>query len=195
MEKTEHDRSLTDKAVRGAQIAKGAAKAAGGIASGNFALSAQGAAETMSPKVIAAIVVIIAVFISLPTIIILTVPQLLFSWGSVNDAELLERRTHAAEIVRTFETVTANEEEGVTPDIYWHTVIECVRSKQDIESISVSDAEEAVRRSYTKDSETGEIHNKSPDTIMNELGFTAEEKNWAYLMHKNPRGTARELLS
>ncbi len=48
----ERGRSNAQKAARGAQLLKGAAKTAGGIASGNFVAAAKGAVEALSPKVI-----------------------------------------------------------------------------------------------------------------------------------------------
>lgn len=59
-------RSGTQKAVRGAQMLKGAVKAAGGIASGNFVAVAQGAAELLSPKVIAIIAGVLIFLLLLP---------------------------------------------------------------------------------------------------------------------------------
>lgn len=176
-------RSGTQKAVRGAQMLKGAVKAAGGIASGNFVAVAQGAVEALSPKVIAIIAGILVFLILLPVIIISAVPQMLFSWGTVKDDELIARNQHGTELVEYYEETIDSLEEGVNPDIYWLISIESVRSKQKIEDISTSDVKASVERSYTIDEETGDIHNKSPDEMMDELGFSDEEKNWAELMY------------
>lgn len=176
-------RSGTQKAVRGAQMLKGAVKAAGGIASGNFVAVAQGAVEALSPKVIAIIAGILVFLILLPVIIISAVPQMLFSWGTVKDDELIARNQHGTELVEYYEETIDSLEEGVNPDIYWLISIESVRSKQKIEDISKSDVKASVERSYTIDEETGDIHNKSPDEMMDELGFSDEEKNWAELMY------------
>lgn len=181
-------RSGTQKAVRGAQMLKGAVKAAGGIASGNFVAVAQGAAELLSPKVIAIIAGILIFLLLLPIIVICAVPQMLFSWGTVNDEELLARNRHGTELVQCYEDTIAEQEEGVNPDIYWLISIESARSKQKLEDISKRDVIKSVESSYTKDSETGEIHNKSPDEMMDELGFSNDEKNWAELMYSSLNG-------
>ena len=176
-------RSGTQKAVRGAQMLKGAVKAAGGIASGNFVAVAQGAVEALSPKVIAIIAGILIFLLLLPIIIISAIPQMLFSWGTVKDEELIARNKHGTELVQCYEETIDSLEEGVNPDIYWLISIESVRSKQKVEDISKSDVKASVERSYTIDEETGDIHNKSPDEMMDELGFSDEEKNWAELMY------------
>lgn len=181
-------RSGTQKAVRGAQMLKGAVKAAGGIASGNFVAVAQGAAQLLSPKVIAIIAGILIFLLLLPIIVICAVPQMLFSWGTVNDEELLARNRHGTELVQCYEDTIAEQEEGVNPDVYWLISIESVRSKQKLEDISKRDVIKSVENSYTKDSETGEIHNKSQDEMMDELGFSNDEKNWAELMYSSLNG-------
>ena len=181
-------RSGTQKAVRGAQMLKGAVKAAGGIASGNFVAVAQGAAELLSPKVIAIIAGILIFLLLLPIIVICAVPQMLFSWGTVNDEELLARNRHGTELVQCYEDTIAEQEDGVNPDVYWLISIESVRSKQKLEDISKRDVIKSVESSYTKDSETGEIHNKSQDEMMDELGFSNDEKNWAELMYSSLNG-------
>lgn len=176
-------RSGVEKAARGAQMLKGAAKAAGGIVSGNFVAVAKGAAEVLSPKVIAIILAVAVFLVLLPVIIISSIPQMLFSWGTVNDEELIQRNEYGAELVSTFESVLSSQEEGVNPDMNWLIVIESVRSKQDVEKITKSDIRNIIKRSFVKDDETGEIYNKTPEEIMNELRFTDDEKNWAELMH------------
>lgn len=183
MEQNARNSSSTQKAARGAQMVKGAIKAGSGIASGNFVAVAKGAAELLSPKVIAIILSVAIFFTLLPVIIIASIPQMLFSWGSVNDAELIARNRHGTELVQHYEDTIANQPEGVKPDIYWLISIESVRSRQKVEDISKRDVEMSVENSYTIDGETGEVHNKSPDEIMDELGFNDEEKNWAELMY------------
>lgn len=179
-----NDRSGMQKAVRGAQMLKGAVKAAGGIASGNFVAVAQGAIQLLSPKVIAVILGILIFLILLPVIIISAIPQMLFSWGTVNDAELIERNKHGTALMQHYESVIEKQEEGVNTDIYWLVSIESVRSKQKLEDIDKKDVETSVKNSFSKDKD-GNIRNKSPDEMMDELGFSDEEKNWANLMYSS----------
>ncbi len=176
-------RSGYQKAARGAQMLKGAIKAGSGIASGNFVAVAQGVVEALSPKVILIIIAIILFIILLPVIIISAIPQMLFSWATVDDAELIARNQHGTELVQHYEETIDDLPEGVNPDIYWLISIESVREKQDLDEISKRDVENSVKNSYTIDAETGEVYNKSPDEIMNELGFDDEQKNWATLMY------------
>ena len=176
-----NSRSGYQKAARGAQMIKGAAKVGGGIASGNFVAVAQGVAELLSPQVIA-IILATALFLALlPIIVISAIPQMLFSWATVDDAELISRNRHGTELAGHYDETC--EELGVSPDVHWLIVIESVREKQDIEDISKNDVETSVKRSYTVDPESGIVYYKSAEEIMDELGFTDEEKNWAELMY------------
>ena len=183
IEQNTSGRSGYQKAARGAQMLKGAIKAGSGIASGNFVAVAQGVVEALSLKVILIIISIILFIILLPVIIISAIPQMLFSWATVDDAELVARNQHGTELVQHYEDTIDDLPEGVNPDIYWLISIESVREKQDLDEISKRDVENSVKNSYTIDSETGEVYNKSPDEIMNELGFDEEQKNWATLMY------------
>ena len=164
---------------------KGAVKAGSGIASGNFVAVAQGVVEVLSPKVILLILAVQLFLLLLPIIIICSIPQMLFSWGSVDDAELLARHEHGTALTQHYEETIAEQPEGVNPDIYWLISIESVRAKQDLDEISKTDVENSVTNSYTVDEETGEIYNKTPDEIMNELDFDDEQKNWAELMYSS----------
>ncbi len=183
IENNARSRSAMQKATRGAQMIKGGIKIGGGIASGNFVAVAQGVAEALSPKVIAVILAISMFLFFMPVIIIFCIPQMLFSWATVDDDELIARNQHGTELVQHYEETIAEQPEGVNPDIYWLISIESARNKQDLDEISMSDVEESVENSYTIDEETGEVHNKSPDEIMDELGFDDDEKNWAQLMY------------
>lgn len=178
-----NSRSGYQKAARGAQMIKGAAKAGSGIASGNFVAVAQGVVEVLSPKVILMIAAVLLFLILLPIIVICAVPQMLFSWGTVNDAELIERNKHGTELVQHYDDTIARQPEGVNPDVYWLISIESVRGKQNLNEISKSDVERSVENSFSIDDETGEVHNKSPDEIMNELNFDDEQRNWVELMY------------
>ena len=97
---------------------KGAARTAGGIASGNFVAVAQGAVEMLSPKVIAIILAILLFFTLLPVMIIASIPQLLFSWATVDDTELKARNEHGSKIAQHYEKVIDEQEEDVNPDKY-----------------------------------------------------------------------------
>lgn len=186
--KNTNGKSNTQKAVQGVQIAKGLVKTVGGIVSQNYAAAVTGAIEMLPPKFLAKLLSALGLMILIPLIVLATVPQMLFQWGSLDDEELAARNQHSAELVQCYKETIAGLEEGAMPDMYWLIVIESVRSRQDVESISIQDVKNSVANSYTKDAKTGEIHNKTPDEIMSSLGFSEEEKNWAYLMYSTLNG-------
>ena len=166
-------------------MVRGGIRAAGGIASGNFVAVARGATEILSPKVAAIILAAVLFFTLLPIIVISAIPQMLFSWGTVNDAELILRNRHGARLTECYMETIADLPEGAEPDFYWLVSIESVRSKQRVESVTESDIIRSVENSFAIDEETGEVYNKSADEIMAELGFSEEEKNWATLMYNS----------
>ena len=176
-------KSAAQKASRGAQVIKGAGKVAGGIASGNFVSVAQGAAQMLGLKLAAILVSVLVFIMLLPIIIILSLPQILFNWGTTNDEELKKRSSHATEITAYYEDAYKKQPAGLKADICWLISIESVLHKQNVEDISREDVEKSFRRSYSIDNKTGTIYFKTPEMIMNELEFTDEEKNWATLMH------------
>lgn len=175
-------RSTAEKAARGAQMLKGAVKAAGGIASGNFVTATQGAAEVLSPKVILITAGTMLFFLLLPIMVIAAIPQMLFSWGSVNDAELIERNRRGSALVQQYNDEIQACPPGVNPDIYRLISIESVRSRQNVQNISPLDIHNSILNSYTVD-DSGYVHNKTPDEMMDSLNFSDDEKNWANLMY------------
>ena len=178
----QNNKSTAQKAARGAQMLKGAKRVAGGIASGNFVAVAQGATEILSPKVVLIIVAVITFIILLPVIIIASLPQIMFSWATVNDAQLLARNIHGTMVTEYYHELYEQQPPGLDVNICWLISIESVLHKQKVEEITREDVEESFRRSYTIDEETGEVISKTPEQIMDELGFSESEKNWAKLM-------------
>lgn len=189
MENT-NGKSGIQKAARGAQIAKGAARTAGGIASGNFVAVAQGVTEIFSLKVILIVLAVVLVVILLPVIIISSIPQMLFNWKTVDAEDIVERSRHADALVEYYEEEIdeLEEDKGIKPNLYWLISIESARSKQKLEDISEREVKASVENSYGIDEETGEPYLKTPDEMMDDLGFTSEEKNWADLMYRTLNG-------
>lgn len=175
--------SMEHTVERGAEIIGGAGKIVGGIFVRNWSLVVQGAVDVLTPEGIFVITIISLFFLILPLLIIFAIPQMLFSWGTVDDAELIARHEHGEELVVCYAEEIEELPSGADPDVNWLISIESVRVKQDIGDISESDVKKSVKNSYTIDEETGEVINKSPDEIMDELEFTDEEKNWAELMY------------
>lgn len=168
---------------RGGEIIGGAAKIVGGIFARNWSLVAQGAVDVLTPEGVFVITIVSLFFLILPLLIILAIPQMLFNWGTVDDAELMARHEHSEELVVCYAEEIEELPSGAEPDINWLISIESVRVKQDIDEISERDVRNSVRNSYTVDEETGEVENKSPEEMMDELNFTDEEKLWAEVMY------------
>lgn len=189
MENT-NGRSDLQKAARGAQILKGASRTAGGIASGNFVAVTQGVTEVFSLKVILIFIAVILIIILMPVIIISSIPQMLFNWKTVDAEDIVARSRHADALVEYYEEKIEElkEEKGITPDIYWLISIESARSRQKLEDISEREVAASVNNSYGIDEETGEPYLKTSDEMMEDLGFSDEEKNWANLMYYTLNG-------
>lgn len=178
-----NDKSTMQKASRGAQMLKGAGNIARGIASGNFVAVARGTAEVLSPQVLLIIVLTIVFIILIPVIVIASLPQIMFSWATVDDVDLKARNIHGTEITAYYEEIYEKQPKGLNVDICWLISIESVLHKQKVEDISRKDVEESFRRSYKTDEETGTLVSKTPAEMMDELGFTEADKNWAELMY------------
>lgn len=114
--------------------------------------------------------------------VIAAIQQMLFSWGSVNDAELIERNRRGSALVQQYNDEIQACPPGVNPDIYRLISIESVRSRQNVQNISPLDIHNSILNSYTID-DSGYVHNKTPDEMMDSLNFSDDEKNWANLMY------------
>lgn len=182
---TINEKSGAEKLARGAQMVKGAAKIVGGIVSGNYLTAVKGTAEALSPKIIAIILAICIFFTLLPVLIILSIPQMLFGWGTTNDEELMKRNAHGAKLEKCYNDILGVLSEEEQPDKYWLIAIESVLHKQNVEEISEEDVKKSVERGYKVSDDGKTITSKSAEEIMDELGFTDDEKNWAGLMYQS----------
>ena len=115
--------------------------------------------------------------------IILSLPQLLVNWAFSGFDDLIFRNEHGTEMANYYYEVLEEQEEGVAPDITRLICIQAVQKQQQVEAITESDVEYMIDISFSVDDDTGEVYNKTPDEIMNELGFTDDQKNWANLMY------------
>lgn len=119
----------------------------------------------------------------IPIIIIASLPQLLVNWALSGFDDLIPRNEHAAEMESYYYEVLDEQQEGVEPDITRLICIQAVQKQQQVEAINESDVEYMIDISFSVDDETGEVYNKTPDEIMDEMGFDDEQKNWANLMY------------
>lgn len=124
----------------------------------------------------------------IPIIIIFSLPGLLVNWSLSEFDDLIFRNEHASEMESYYYEVLGEQEDGVDPDITRLICIQAVQKLQQIESIDESDVRDMIEISFSVDDETGEVYNKTSDEIMDEMGFTDEQKNWANLMYNTFTG-------
>lgn len=124
----------------------------------------------------------------IPIIIIFSLPGLLVNWSLSEFDDLIFRNEHASEMESYYYEVLGEQEDGVDPDITRLICIQAVQKLQQIESIDESDVRDMIDISFSVDDETGEVYNKTSDEIMDEMGFTDEQKNWANLMYNTFTG-------
>ena len=141
-----------------AQIVRGAVTA-------DFLAVASGATKVLSPKVIAGIIAAIMLIVMIPILVIFSLPQVLFNWGSLKDTELMARHEHANYLMSCYDDTDLSEE-----DKLWLISIDAVNNKQDIMQMSQSSIS------------SEKMQGKTPDEVMNEYGFDDDQKNWVTLM-------------
>ncbi len=179
----EQQKSGAQKAARGAQVVGGIIKIATGIASQNYAQAIIGAIEVIPWKKVFTVIGALLFLLLIPIIIIASLPQLLVNWALSGFDDLISRNEHAAEMESYYYEVLDEQQEGVEPDITRLICIQAVQKQQQVEAINESDVEYMIDISFSVDDETGEVYNKTPDEIMDEMGFDDEQKNWANLMY------------
>lgn len=178
----EQQKSTGQKAARGAQVVGGIIKIATGIASQNYAQAIIGAIEVIPWKKVFTVIGALLFLLLIPIIIIASLPQLLVNWALSGFDDLISRNEHAAEMESYYYEVLEEQQEGVEPDITRLICIQAVQKQQQVEAINESDVEYMIDISFSVD-EDGEVYNKTPDEIMDEMGFDDEQKNWANLMY------------
>ena len=179
----EQQKSTGQKAARGAQVVGGIIKIATGIASQNYAQAIIGAIEVIPWKKVFTVIGALLFLLLIPIIIIASLPQLLVNWALSGFDDLISRNEHAAEMESYYYEVLEEQQEGVEPDITRLICIQAVQKQQQVEAINESDVEYMIDISFSVDDETGEVYNKTPDEIMEAMGFDDEQKNWANLMY------------
>lgn len=184
----EQQKSGTQRAARGAQVVGGIVKIATGIASQNYAQAIVGAIEVIPWKKVLTVIGALLFLLLIPIIIIFSLPGLLVNWSLSEFDDLIFRNEHASEMESYYYEVLGEQEDSVDPDITRLICIQAVQKLQQIESIDESDVRDMIEISFSVDDETGEVYNKTSDEIMDEMGFTDEQKNWANLMYNTFTG-------
>jgi len=170
-------------AARNAQTLSGVTKIARGIATQNYVSVAVGAVEALPIKEIVIFIAVILAIVSIPIMVGFALPQMLFSWSMSENADLIARSEHGAELAAYFYELAEQLPEDAVPDVEYLICIQSVMAEQDVMSITEQNVEDMIALSYTVDADSGEIINHSPGEIMDTLGFTDEQKNWARLMY------------
>lgn len=179
----QQQKSGKDVAARSVQTLSGITKIARGIATQDYASVAIGAVEALPIKEIIIFIAVILAVVSIPIMVGFALPQMLFSWSLSENADLIARNEHGAELAAYFYELAEQLPEGATLDVEYLICIQSVLTEQDVMSITEQDVEDMIAMSYTMDEVSGEVSTISPDEIMDALGFTDEQKNWAQLMY------------
>lgn len=177
-------KSGKDASARGAQTISGVTKIARGIATQDYISAAVGAAEALPIKEIVIFIAVILTIVSIPVMVGFSLPQMLFSWSTSENADLIARSEHGAEVAAYFYELAEQLPEDAAPDVEYLICIQSVLTEQDVMSITEQDVEDTIALSYTVDADSGEVSTISPDEIMDVLGFTDAQKNWARLMYE-----------
>ena len=149
----------------------GAAQVVRGAVTADFVAVISGATKLISPKVIAAIIITILLVVLTPVLVIFSLPQVLFNWGTLQDSELSVRLEQAEYLQGCYNDTNMSDE-----DLMWLISIDAVKNNQDIMNMSQNSVTDILKY-FTDDSD------KNPDNIMDKLGFDENQKNWATLMY------------
>ena len=149
----------------------GAAQVVRGAVTADFVAVISGATKLISPKVIAAIIITILLVVLTPVLVIFSLPQVLFNWGTLQDSELSVRHEQAEYLQGCYNDTNMSDE-----DLMWLISIDAVKNNQDIMNMSQNSVTDILKY-FTDDSD------KNPDNILDKLGFDENQKNWATLMY------------
>ena len=197
-------RTGAEQAIRFAQAVKGAASTAAHALAGDLLGAVTEAAKAFGPQLIKISTVLLVVLLLLPVIIISSLPQVMYKWSTVADPDLEEIKAYADQLLETYQSIGAERQrqladlaagrpisaiEGDPTDVIWLVAIDAVRNQQDVMRMKSDGILELIRQTFAvftnvdaEGAATVSIRNKSPDEIMDGLGFTESQKNWAELM-------------
>ena len=179
-------------------------------ASGGLHGMAVAAAKSYAPQLIKIAIIAAIILMLLPVIIISALPSVLFGWGKAPTQDLKDRKDYATVMANNYAQVSENKavaiqdikdensedgdivtvsEQGTEMDIYWFIAIDGVRHKQNVYSINQAEIRWLIKNSFSI--EVDRLGSKvnliltalSPDELMEKLGYSSEEKNWARLLY------------
>lgn len=199
------EQSGTQKAMQAAQYIKGAAVTASKALAGDLVGAAFEAAKSFGPQIIKAAVILLVVTLLIPVIIISALPQVMYKWSTIPYPDLTEIKDRADQLIDAYKGISAERQnqlnaliagqpisaiEGDPTEVIWLVAIDAVRHQQDVMSMTPTSVFDLIAKTFaliTNRDENGNpisvnVKNKSPAEIMDELGFSDEQKNWAELM-------------
>ena len=178
--------------------------------SGGWQAAAIEAAKAYAPQLIKIAIIVAVVMFFLPVIIISSLPSVLFGWGDNPSQDLKDRKDYATTMESHYaqissykttaiteiedensnddDTVTS-EETGNSMDMFWYIAIDGVRHKQDVFNLNEDEIKQLIKDSFEVETERNgknvsiKLTALSPDELMDKLGYTDEEKNWARLLY------------
>jgi len=189
------NRSGFQKAVNGAQIAKGIANIIKGAATGGLHGAAAAAAKSFAPQLIKLALIISVVLILLPIIVISALPSVLFGWATVPAQDLKDRKEYATVMETCYNQVSTYRQEVVdeiveenkgdadeviinddnTPmDIYWIISIDGVGKKQDVYNLNEREIKKLIRNSLIVEVEREERTSEDETTIVVTITITTK---------------------
>lgn len=101
----------------------GAAQVVRGAVTADFVAVISGATKLISPKVIAAIIITILLVVLTPVLVIFSLPQVLFNWGTLQDSELSVRHEQAEYLQGCYNDTNMSDE-----DLMWLISIDAVKN-------------------------------------------------------------------
>ena len=208
------EKSGTERAMQAAQTIKGLVSTTARAAAGDFVGAAAEAVKSFGPQLLKIIAVLLIIVLLIPVIIISALPQVMYKWSTIPFQDLTEIKEHADQLIEAYKGLSTERQnqlnaliagqpvsayDGDPTDTIWLVAIDAIRHKQDVMSMTPTGVFDLITKTFqvitNRDADGNPISvnvkNKSPDEIMDELGFDEEQKNWAQLM-VNTIKTAQE---
>lgn len=190
------EKNGAEKIATAGQVVRGIINIVKGAATSGFAGAAAETAKSFAPQLIKIVCTIL--FIAL--LIFFSLPQVLLSWSDDLDGIPTETDQRTSELLSVYQSLTdirqqrLNQLKEQYPDaavdgepvsVLWLIAIDAVRTRQNVSALQPNEIKALAQ--YTvmvNQSETGTVtlHHCTEDEVMEQLGFTDFEKNWARLM-------------
>lgn len=190
------EKSGAEKIATTGQVVRGIINIVKGAATGGFAGAAAETAKSFAPQLVK--IVCVVLFIAL--LIFFSLPQVLLSWSDDSGGITTETDRHTSELLSVYQSLTDSQQQRLNqlkeqyPDaavdgeavpVLWLIAIDAVRTRQNVSALQPDGIKSLVQYTVTvSQSDTGAVslHRCTAEEVMEQLGFTDFEKNWARLM-------------